>query len=45
LSAGRLWPERLRFDLAATLVLCAALAIVPIFEQSPYTLGLLLVRV
>jgi branched-chain amino acid transport system permease protein len=45
LSAGRLWPERLRFDLAATLVLCAALAIVPIFVQSPNTLGIILVSV
>jgi branched-chain amino acid transport system permease protein len=44
-AAGRLWPARLRFDLMATLAICAALAVVPIFVHSPYTLGIVLVSV
>ncbi len=42
-AAGSLWPERLRFDATATLAVCAALAVVPLFVRGPYTLGIVLV--
>jgi len=42
---GRLWSERLRFDVRATLVLCAGLALVPLFVTGQYALGIILVSV
>ena len=42
---GRLWSERLRFDAQATLVLCAALALVPLVVTGPYALGIILVSI
>jgi branched-chain amino acid transport system permease protein len=42
---GRLWSERLRFDVRATLVLCAGLALVPLFVTGQYALGIILVSI
>jgi branched-chain amino acid transport system permease protein len=42
---GRLWSERLRFDVRATLVICAALALVPLVVTGPYALGIILVSI
>jgi len=42
---GRLWSERLRFDAQATLVLCAALALVPLVVTGPYALGIILISI
>jgi len=44
-AEGRLWSERLRFDVRATLVLCAALALVPLVVTGPYALGIILVSI
>ena len=44
-AAGRLWPDRLRLDATATLVLCAALAVLPVFVRGPYALGIVLVSI
>ncbi len=38
-----LWTDRLRFDLGASLAICAALALVPLFVSGPYVLGIILV--
>lgn len=46
MSGGRrLWSERLRFDVRATLAICAALALVPLFVSGSYTLGIILVSI
>ena len=42
---GWLWSERLRFDVRATLVLCAGLALVPLFVTGQYALGIILVSI
>lgn len=42
---GRLWSERLRFDVRATLVVCAGLALVPLFVTGQYALGIILVSI
>jgi branched-chain amino acid transport system permease protein len=42
---GRLWSERLRFDVHATLVVCAGLALVPLFVTGQYALGIILVSI
>jgi branched-chain amino acid transport system permease protein len=44
-SGGRLWSERLRFVVRATLAICAALALVPLVVTGPYTLGIILVSI
>jgi branched-chain amino acid transport system permease protein len=44
-AVGRLWSERLRFDVRATLALCAALALVPLFVSGSYVLGIILVSI
>ena len=44
-ARGRLWSERLRFDVRAALALCAALALVPLFVSGTYTLGIILVSI
>jgi len=44
-AGGRLWSERLRFDVRATLVICAALALVPLAVTGPYALGIILVSI
>jgi branched-chain amino acid transport system permease protein len=42
---GRLWSERLRFDVRATLAICAVLALVPLFVTGSYALGIILVSI
>ena len=42
---GRLWSERLRFDVRATLAICALLALVPLFVSGSYALGIVLVSI
>ena len=41
----QLWSDRLRFDMGAALVICAALALVPLFVSGPYALGIILVSI
>ena len=38
-----LWTDRLRFDMAAALAICAVLALLPLFVHGPYALGIVLV--
>ena len=42
---ANLWSRRLRADFRASLVIVALLAVVPVFVDSPYTLGILIVSV
>ena len=42
---GRLWSERLRFDVRATAVICVVLALVPLVVTGTYTLGIILVSI
>jgi branched-chain amino acid transport system permease protein len=42
-GARNLWSHRLRTDFRASLAIVAALAVVPLFVSSPYTLGILIV--
>jgi len=42
---GRLWSERLRFDVRATLAICVVLALVPLVVTGPYALGIILVSI
>ncbi len=44
-DGGRLWSERLRFDVRATLAICALLALVPLFVSGSYALGIVLVSI
>jgi branched-chain amino acid transport system permease protein len=44
-ATGNLWQQRLRFDMVAALVICALIALVPIFVTGPYVLGIILVSV
>jgi branched-chain amino acid transport system permease protein len=44
-AGGRLWTERLRFDVRAALAICAALALVPLFVSGSYALGIILVSI
>lgn len=41
----QLWSDRLRFDMGASLAICAALALVPLFVSGPYALGIILVSI
>jgi len=42
---GRLWSERLRFDVRATLAISVVLALVPLVVTGPYALGIILVSI
>ena len=42
---GRLWSERLRFDVRATLAICVVLALLPLVVTGPYALGIILVSI
>jgi len=44
-AGGRLWTERLRFDVRATLAICVVLALVPLVVTGPYALGIILVSI
>ncbi len=44
-TGGRLWSERLRFDVRATLAICGLLALVPLFVSGSYALGIVLVSI
>jgi len=44
-GAGNLWSNRLRTDFRAALAVVALLAVVPLFVQAPYTLGILVVSI
>ena len=44
-AGGRLWTDRLRFDVRAALAICAALALVPLFVSGSYALGIVLVSI
>ncbi len=44
-GGGRLWSERLRFDVQATLAICAVLALAPLVVTGPYALGIILVSI
>jgi len=41
----RLWADRLRFDMAAALAVCALLALVPLVVRGPYALGIVVVSI
>ena len=42
---GRLWSERLRFDVRATVGICVILALVPLVVTGTYALGIILVSI
>jgi branched-chain amino acid transport system permease protein len=42
---GRLWSERLRFDVRATVAICVVLALVPLVVTGTYALGIILVSI
>ena len=42
---GRLWSERLRFDVRATVAICVVLALVPLVVTGTYALGIILVGI
>jgi len=44
-ASGRLWSERLRIDVRATLAICVVLALVPLVVTGPYALGIILVSI
>jgi branched-chain amino acid transport system permease protein len=42
---GRLWSERLRFDVRVTVAICVVLALVPLVVTGTYALGIILVSI